>query len=82
MLNLRKLFIRSRDTISIDVVDTWEVRWYSRHGEFSGDVRTEVMIFVTEVEAEEFAQALKDAFKLIQHTSGTRVTVKPSTHGR
>lgn len=69
---LKKLFFRDKDTTS---VDTWEVRWESRYGAWYRNVSPEVRVFVSREDAEEFAKALKDAFRLIRHTSGTLVVV-------
>lgn len=60
----------------VDAVQLWEVRWRSRHGEFSSDTRTEVEAFPTEDEANAFAAALRNAFALIRHTSNDYVSVK------
>jgi hypothetical protein len=65
----------SNKTKSVDAVQLWEVRWTSRHGEFSGMTSTELEGFTSEELANEFAQALRNAFKLIKHSSGNRVTV-------
>ncbi len=70
-----KLFIRDKQEQAIETVNCYEVRWTSRHGSFSGETQQEVRVFVSQEDAEEFYDALKAAFKLIKHTSGTRVTV-------
>ena len=66
----------SNDTKEIDVVQTWEVRWRSRHGGYSSDTRDEMEIFTDEQVAKDFVKALNNAFKLIRHTSGDTVTMK------
>lgn len=68
---------RDRQEETVNVVATWEVRWDSRHGEYSYSTRPEIRVFVSEKEALEFKMALDDAFKLIKHTSGKRVEIKP-----
>ena len=74
IMNLRKLFFRDKQETSVDVVvDTWEVSWYSRYGAYSSDTRRECRFFLSQIAAEEFASALRDAFKLIKHTSGANV---------
>ena len=60
---------------TIEVVQLWEVRWHSRHGEYSGDIRPEVEAFTSEADAEEFATALRNAFALTRTKSGNGVTV-------
>jgi hypothetical protein len=68
----------SNDTQTIEVAQLWEVRWKSRHGEYSHDVRPEVEAFASEAQAEEFATALRNAFQLVRHTSGRKVIVSKS----
>ena len=65
----------STATKMIDIPQLWEVRWRSRNGEYSGDTRPEMEAFLSLEEAESFKTALVNAFKLIKHTSGTRVTL-------
>lgn len=55
-------------------LETWEVRWQSRSGDFSTDTRPEVATFYSPEEAEAFRLALVAAFKMIRHTGkGTEV---------
>ena len=56
--------------------ETWYVRWYSRYGEYSGDVKPEIAVFPDKESAKEFEAELKAAYKLLRHTSGTRVIVQ------
>ncbi len=65
----------SNETKEIKVAQTWEVRWQSRYGEYSGSVRPELESFLTEKEANDFAESLRAAYKLLRHTSGTEVSV-------
>lgn len=74
-MNFYKMFFRDKTQTSVKTIQTWEVRWISRHGYYSSDTKEEVRVFVTRKEADIFAFALEDAFKLIKHTSGTRVNV-------
>jgi len=78
-MNIFKMFFRDEQVRSVDTLETYEVRWQSRHGEYSNDTKPEIKVFVTEQDAHAFKKALDDAFKLINHTSGTTVTVKKIT---
>lgn len=60
---------------TIDAVQVWTVRWLSRSGPYSGDLRQEVEAFTSEDEAKAFKEALENAYKLLKHTSGTTVTL-------
>ena len=75
-MNIRRMFFRDQQQTGVDVVECWEVRWRSRHGGFSSDTRPEVRVFTSYEEAREFECALQDAFALLKHTSGTRVTLE------
>lgn len=75
-MKLLKIFFRDEQEMSVDVISTYEVRWNSRHGEYSGSTRPEVRAFTTKTDALAFQKALQDAFALIKHTSGTQVTLE------
>ncbi len=66
----------TNETKQVDAVQMWEVRWRSRNGQYYTDTKDELECFPSEAQAKYFAAALKAAFKLIRHTSGTSVSVK------
>jgi hypothetical protein len=66
----------TNNTRQIEAIQLWEVRWVSRHGEYSHSMSPEMEAFASQEEAESFAASLRNAFKLIRHTSGNRVIVK------
>lgn len=66
----------SNATKDVQSVQTWSVRWRSRHGQFHADTQPELECFQSLAEAEEFAKALRNAFALIRHTSGNTIIVK------
>lgn len=74
-MKLFKFSFRNEEQQEVDAVETWEVRWESRFGEWSGNTQPEIRVFTNESDANSFAKALRDAFKLIRHTSGTKVRV-------
>lgn len=57
-------------------VDTWVVEWTRRYGIFSGDTEQCYQAFTDENEANEFADSIRRAHKLIGNTSGTQVSVR------
>lgn len=61
---------------TVEATELHEVRWTSRYGEYSNSTQPEAEVFTSKEGAEEFAAALRNAFKLIRHTSGTTVEVK------
>lgn len=75
-MNIKGYFIRNEEKEELKVFESWEVRWNSRHGEYSSDTRPEAMMFPSKEHAEKFKEALVCAFKLIKCTSGTKVTIK------
>ena len=75
-MKLFKVFFRDETEMSVDAFEAWEVRWQSRQGSYDGDTRPEVRMFPVKNDANAFAKALRDAFKLIEHTSGNYVSVE------
>ena len=79
---LKKLFTKkievpeSNEVKEIEAVQLWYVRWWARHGEFAHNLKQVTEAFTSEEEAEEFAKSLRNAFKLLRHTSGDRVIVE------
>lgn len=65
----------SNETHEVDAIVTWSVKWKSRYGEFMGEVTEECETFIDESVAKEFKTSLDNAYKLLKHTSGTRVTL-------
>ena len=62
-------------------MDTWIVEWTRRYGQYSGDTEQCFQAFTSKEEAEEFADSIRRAHKLIGNTSGNRVYVTKQTHG-
>ncbi len=77
-MNMAKLFFRSPEVESVDVVETYEVRWESRYGYYLHDVQPEVRVFASKKDARAFRAALFDAFRLLKHTAGNEVTLTKS----
>jgi hypothetical protein len=67
---------KTNETKQTDAVQMWEVRWRSRHGEYSSDTRPELEAFTSEADAEAFAESLKAAYRLTRNTSGNRVELR------
>jgi len=71
----KKLFIPTKQKNQLKSYKSWVVRWKSRQGEFQSNTQNECEIFTTKKDAVLFANQLKNAFKLIRHSSGNEVTV-------
>lgn len=71
----KKIFIPNGQKTEITAIEQWSVRWYSRYGEYSTDVRQECEFFISEDEAKLFAEQLKQAFKLVKCTSNNIVKI-------
>lgn len=65
----------SNEVKETDAIEFWQVRWHSRYGKWSNEFSEENEVFLNEKDANDFAQSLKNAFKLIRHTYGTEVQV-------
>ena len=59
----------------IESIQLWYVSWYSRFTEYSTGTEKCVEAFPSKQEADTFAESLRNAFKLIKHTSGNVVRV-------
>lgn len=67
----------SGDTVILQGLETWLVRWDSRYGSFHAHLTPEVQAFLSEEDAKHFAEQLRSAFKLLKHTGeGTRVIME------
>ncbi len=74
--SFRSLFIRYKTPKELTTTqEVWTVSWISRTGEFSGNTSKECEAFTDKNEALEFKEALEYAFKLIRHTSQTKVII-------
>lgn len=71
---------RGRQTVTVDSQVSWQVRWYSfKCGGLSlsyPNVVEQLRSFVSEGEAKEFADALKDANALLKNTNGVKVRIE------
>lgn len=56
--------------------EVWIVSWEARFGDYKGDTKRVAKAFLLEEDAEQFAQSLKDANKLLQNTNGICLTIK------
>lgn len=65
----------SDEVHEVDSVELTYVQWYRRHGAYSHDTEKCIEAFPNHQDALEFADSLKAAYKLLQHTSGTSVKV-------
>jgi hypothetical protein len=74
--SFKKITIPTDATKDVLARESWKVMWISRCGQFSGDTNKECEFFLSEKEANDFAEALRAAFKLIRHTSNTCVSVQ------
>ena len=72
----KKLFAPTGQQKELDAIETYSVRWVSRYGKFHGDTREEAEFFTSKDNAIHFAEQLREAFKLIRHTSRTYVVVE------
>jgi hypothetical protein len=74
---LKKLTVpATNETKEIEVAQLWEVRWTSRHGEYSHSVEPELEAFPSKEAAEEFATSLRNAFDLLHYGIWKETLVK------
>lgn len=72
----KKINIPTGEEKTIEAAETWRVSWKSRYGRYADDTKSEAEFFFSEKDANDFANRLRDAFKLIRHSSGNTVSVE------
>jgi hypothetical protein len=72
----KKINIPTGDTKELVALENWTVKWRSRYGDFSHETTEECEVFTSREDANQFAEALRDAFKLLKYSNGTEVNVK------
>lgn len=71
---IKKLLKIPSGETTVEGVELYEVRWTSRYGEYSSSIKPEIEVLMSKEDAEAFAKALLEAFKLIRHSGkGTDV---------
>lgn len=65
----KKIMIPSGEQSELLAYESWSVRWTSRNGEYSTNTRPESEVFTSKADAQAFADALRDAFKLLKYSS-------------
>jgi len=69
----KKKVPKSIETKNVTTAKLWTVEWTSRYGEFSSETKQEFEAFPIEKDAMDFHLALIEAYKLVRHTSGTKI---------
>lgn len=62
------IFKKGHKTLTTDI-ETWVVRWNKRTGDYSCDYKEVAQFFSNKEEAQEFADSLRRATKLLGHTA-------------
>lgn len=70
-----RIFKKGHTTLTTDVT-TWVVRWNQKYGEYSSSIKEVAQFFTSKEEAEEFADSLRRANKLLGHTCLTLTWVR------
>jgi hypothetical protein len=74
---IKKLLRIPAGEATVEAIETYEVRWTSRYGQYSTDVRPEMEIFPSKEGAQAFARAVENAFRIIKYTGlGTDVVMR------
>jgi hypothetical protein len=82
MKNIFKRIINlpTGDTEKVETMDMWVVSWYSRNGEYSGDIEKRYQSFFNEDDARKLKKALDDANNLIGNKSNIRVDIEKQSN--
>ena len=68
--------IESYNTTEVDGAEVWMVSWYARYGEYSSSCTKVAKAFLNEQEANQFANSLRAAQKLLQYTENICIKVE------
>lgn len=81
-MNIINIFKKGTQQLNSGI-DTWVVEWTRRYGQYHTDTEQCYQAFTDEDEAEDFADSIRRAHKLIGNTcwSETSVTVKKQKSG-
>lgn len=60
---------------NVQGAEIYSVSWLSRFGDFHSETKPVYKAFLTKEDAEEFAQSLRDAHKLLQNTNSIKITI-------
>lgn len=60
---------------NVQGAEIYTVSWMSRFGDYSSDTNRVYKAFLTKEDAEEFAQSLRDAHKLLRNTNSIKITI-------
>jgi len=75
----------SNEVEEMESVQLWEVRWFSQYGTLENypKYREELETFYSEEDAQRFADALRNAFKLIRykHVTGNTLSIEKAIGG-
>ena len=66
---------KSNETKEVQAVELWRVDWYSRYNQYSSGIQKECEFFPNKKDAQDFKIDLDSDFKLIRHTSHTKVYI-------
>lgn len=72
-----KIFRKGHRTLTSDL-EVWVVRWNQKYGRWSGDHKEMAQFFTNKEEAQDFADSLRRANKLLGHTCPTLTWVSCS----
>ena len=60
----------------VDGAHVWVVSWNARWGDYSTDVKRVAKAFLNEDDANQFAESLEMAHKLLQNTNSLRIKIE------
>lgn len=67
----------TNQTVEVETIQLWYVRWKSRHSDYMGDAKTIMEAFTSEDDAKFFKESLENAFKLLKYSGSiTKVSLE------
>lgn len=75
-LKKKEVIFDVKPSREVDGAEVWIVSWDKRSGEYSSDTKRAAKAFLSLDDANDFAESLKSAQKLLQNTNDIRIRIE------
>jgi hypothetical protein len=75
-LKKKEVIFDVKPSREVDGAEVWIVTWDKRSGEYSSDTKRAAKAFLSLDDANDFADSLKSAQKLLQNTNDIRIRIE------
>lgn len=75
-LKKKEVIFDVKPSSEVDGAEVWIVSWDKRNGNYSSDTKRAAKAFLSLDDANDFADSLKSAQKLLQNTNDIRISIE------